>query len=194
MKLSEIAYLQSGLVLNRKEANTSKETVKTYHRLNLRSLNEDGTIDHAQLDVFYSKAVIDSNMLTHENDIVLKLFVPMNPTLILSEDEGLVIPSQLAVVRVRDNRILPSFLCYWLSTPRAMEFILLHEGWQSQRAIKISVMEDVDVPILPLEKQKMISETVSLQKKRNNLYRMLMEEENKRTSLIIQQAIGGKRK
>ena len=37
MKLSDFATLQSGLVLNRKEARSEEETAKYYKRINMRS-------------------------------------------------------------------------------------------------------------------------------------------------------------
>ncbi len=194
MILSEIAEIQSGLVLSRKEAAAAKEAARLYSRLNIRSLNENGTIDHSQLEKFPSKTILDSTVLTHANDIVLKLFTPLNPTLIRLEDEGLVIPSQLAVIRVFEKKVLPSYLCYWLSTPEAADIILFHEGWQSQRSIRIATLAELEVPIPSLKTQKTISDIASLQKKRQNLYHALMEEEEKLTSLTIQQAIGGKQK
>ena len=192
MRLSEIADLQSGLVLTRKKASSEKDTVKIYQQLNIRSLNGHGTVDHTQLEDFSSKTILDSAVLTRTNDIVLKLFAPLNPTLIQPEDEGYVIPSQLAVIRVTDKTVLPGYLCYWLSTQEALDTIFFYEGWQSQRSIKIATLAALDIPIPSLEKQNLISDIISLQRKRQMLYQILIEEENKFTALKIQQAIGGK--
>lgn len=192
MKLSKIADLQSGLVLTRKEASSPNEAVISYQRLNIRSLNENGTIDRTQLENYFSKTILESMVLTQTNDIVLKLFAPINPTLIQAEDAGLVIPSQLAVVRLKEKTILPDFLCYWLSTKEVMDTILLREGWQSQRTIRIAALAELEIPIPTPEKQKLISDIVNLQKKRQMLYQTLIEKENKFTTLKIQQAIGGK--
>ncbi len=140
MKLFEFASLQSGIVLSRKEARSPEETTKLYRRLNLRSLNMYGSIDQNTLDLFPSKYLLDDSVLTQPDDIVVKLFVPLSPVLITPNDYGLVIPSQLAVIRIYDSSVLPQYLCYWLSTQNVLDSMLSQEGWQSQKTIKIGTL------------------------------------------------------
>ncbi len=192
MKLSEIACLQSGLVLNRKEARFLEETEKIYRRINLRSLNKNGTIERNELDVYPSKEILDSSVLTHKNDIIVKLFPPIFPTLITDDDIGLVIPSQLVVIRIIEKSVLPAYLRYWLSTPEVSDYIASVEGGKSLRSIKLSTFADLDVQIPSLRKQQAISNLVSLNIKREVLYQQLIEEQNKFTALTVQKSIGGK--
>lgn len=192
MKLSEIAGLQSGLVLNRKEAHSPEETKKIYKRLNLRSLNKNGTIEKEELDIYPAAELLDSSMLTQKNDVVVKLFTPINPALITDDDIGLVIPSQLVVIRIKNSNIMPSYLCYWLSTPGVSDFIQSIESGKTLRSISVSTFANLEVPIPPLEKQQAISNIVSLNVKRETLYHQLIEEQNRLTALSIQIAMGGK--
>jgi len=194
MKLSDIVSLQSGLVLNRKEARSLEETLKVYRRLNIRALNSDNEINHEELDVFPSKELLDPAILTHPGDIVIKLFTPICPVVVTEHDSDLVIPSQLAVLRIDNGKdlILPQYLRYWLSTSEVSDLLQSLEGWQSQRTIKIGTIADLDVPILPLKEQQIISDIASTNLRRERLYRELIEEQNKLTSLNIQRIIGGK--
>jgi restriction endonuclease S subunit len=193
MKLSDIARLQSGLVLTRKEAHSPAETVKTYERLNLRSLSSYNEINHKELDIFPARDILDKTVLTQPGDIVIKLFTPIFPVVITEHDAGLVIPSQLAVIRIFNNDILPQFLRYWLSTPAVSDSLQLLEGWQSQRTIKIGTFAELEIPVLPLKKQQIIADMVSTNLHREQLYKSLIDEENKFTMLNIQRIIGGKR-
>lgn len=193
MKLSDIASLQSGLVLTRKEARSPAETVKTYERLNLRSLSSYNEINHKELDIFPARDILDKTVLTQPGDIVIKLFTPIFPVVITEHDAGLVIPSQLAVIRIFNNDILPQFLRYWLSTPAVSDSLQLLEGWQSQRTIKIGTFAELEIPVLPLKKQQIIANMVSTNLHREQLYKSLIDEENKFTMLNIQRIIGGKR-
>ena len=193
MKLSDIANLQSGLVLNRKEARYPEETVKVYKRLNLRSLSSYNEIDHKELDIFSAKGMLDQAVLTQPGDIVMKLFTPISPVVITEHDVGLVIPSQLAVIRIFNNEILPQYLRYWLSTPEVSGLLQSLEGWQSQRTIKIGTFAELEVPFLPLKEQQIIANMVSTNLRREQLYRSLIDEQNKFTMLNIQRIIGGKR-
>ena len=191
MKLSEFANLQSGLVLNRKEARSTEDTVKTYKRLNLRSLDTYGVINHSELDDYHSKELLDDAVLTQPGDIVVKLFAPLSPVLITTIYTGLVIPSQLAVIRIHDKAVLPEYLRYWLSTPEVSDALLSMEGWQSQKTIKIGTFADLDVPIPSLEMQTIISNMVHVSSRREQLYQELIKEQKKLTSLEIQKIIGG---
>ena len=192
MKLSDFATLQSGLVLNRKEARSEEETAKYYKRINMRSLNEYGELDRNDLDIFPSVEILDSAVLTQPNDIIVKLFTPIYPTLISEEDKGFIIPSQLVVIRVFDDQVLPEYLRYYLSAPEVSELMLSIEGWRSQRTIKVSTFADLEIPIPSIEKQKLIAKISDINSQRERLYKELIEEEKKLTTLKLQKYIGGK--
>lgn len=192
MKLSEIATLQTGLVLNRKEARYEEETERVYRRVTMRSLNEYDVLKRNDIDVFPSIEELDPSILTHKNDIIAKLFTPIFPTLVKEDDEGLVIPSQLVVIRVFDEHVLPEYLRYYLSAPEVSELLLSIEGWRSQRTIKVGTFADLEIPIPPIQKQRIIAEMANTDLTRKRLYRELIEEQSKLTTLEIQKYIGGK--
>ena len=192
MKLSDFATLQSGLVLNRKEARCEEETAKYYKRINMRSLSEYGELDRNDLDIFPSVEILDSAVLTQPNDIIVKLFTPIYPTLISEEDKGFIIPSQLVVIRVFDDQVLPEYLRYYLSAPEVSELMLSIEGWRSQRTIKVSTFADLEIPIPSIEKQQLIAKISAINSQRERLYKELIEEEKKLTTLKLQKYIGGK--
>ena len=192
MKLSDFATLQSGLVLNRKEARSEEETAKYYKRINMRSLSEYGELDRNDLDIFPSVEILDSAVLTQPNDIIVKLFTPIYPTLISEKDKGFIIPSQLVVIRVFDDQVLPEYLRYYLSAPEVSELMLSIEGWRSQRTIKVSTFADLEIPIPSIEKQKLIAKISETNSQRERLYKELIEEEKKLTTLKLQKYIGGK--
>ncbi|MBE6772028.1 MAG: restriction endonuclease subunit S [Ruminococcaceae bacterium] len=191
-KLSEIATLQTGLVLNRKEARCDEETVKYYKKVSMRFLNEYGVLERDDLNIFASTEKLDPSLLTHANDILVKLFTPVFPTLVTEETEGMVIPSQLAVIRVFDERVLPEYLRYYLSTPEVSELMLSIEGWRSQRTIKVGTFAEIEIPIPPIEKQRIIANLAKTDLTRRRLYTELIEEQSKLTTLEIQKYIGGK--
>lgn len=193
MKLSDIASLQSGLVLNRKEARSYEGTKKIYKRLNLRALSSYNEIDRQKLDIFPAKEILEPTVLTQPGDIVIKLFTPIFPVVITEQDAGLVIPSQLAVIRIFNSKVLPHFLRYWLSTSEVSNSLRLFEGGQSQRTIKIGTFAELEIPVPPLKDQQIIADIVSTNLCREQLYRNLIDEQNKLTMLNIQKIIGGKR-
>ena len=193
MKLSDIATLQSGLVLNRKDAHSSEETKKVYKRLNLRSLSSYNEINLQELDTFLAKELLEPSVLTQPGDIVIKLFTPIFPVVITESSSGLVIPSQLAVVRIFSSEVLPQYLRYWLSTQEVSDFLHSLDGRQFQRTIKIGAFAELKVPVPTLKEQQIIADMVSTGLHREQLYQNLIDEQKKFTMLSIQRIIGGKR-
>ena len=120
------------------------------------------------------------------------MFTPIFPTLVKEDAEGLVIPSQLVVIRVFDERVLPEYLRYYLSAPEVSELMLSIEGWRSQRTIKVGTFADLEIPIPSIEKQRLIAEMTETDLFRKRLYKELIEEQSKLTALEIQKYIGGK--
>jgi restriction endonuclease S subunit len=195
LKLSEIANVQSGLVLNRKEAKNEASIAHKYKRLNLRSLNEDGNVDKLSLDDYNTSEILDEQILTVKGDVVVRMFAPICPVTITEETSGLVIPSQLSTIRIKDNtKILPEYLRYYLSQDSVFNKILAEESWQSQRTIKISTLTNLLIPLPTMEQQKTIVKIVQSNSKRKKLYQELISQEDAHISALINKFIGGNSK
>jgi len=193
VKLSDLATIQSGLVLNRKEAQDDEEIAKAYYRLNLRSLGEDGRLKLSELEPFNSRECLDSTVLTQSGDITARLFAPICPVTVGENEVNFVIPSQLATVRLKSrDTIIPEYLRWYLAQEYVTERILSKEGGQSQRTIKISTLADLIIPIPEIEKQSLIVQIYNMSLKRERLYRDLILEENILANAMINNLIGGK--
>lgn len=193
VKLSDLATVQSGLVLNRKEAKNDGDIAEAYHRLNLRSLGDDGRIKHSELEIFNSQEYLDNSLLTQSGDIAVRLFAPICPVAVGADEIGVVIPSQLATVRLKSKDIImPEYLRWYLSQEYVTEKILSKEGGQSHRTIKISTIAELIIPIPEIEKQDLIVRIYNMGLNRERLYRDLIQQENLLTNAMINNVIGGK--
>lgn len=191
-KISEFATLQSGLVLNRREARFEEETAAIYNRLNLRSLNEYGELKSENLDYFPSKALLDDSFLTQKGDVVVKLSAPLFPTVIEESDINLVIPSQLAVIRIFDQRVIPEYVRYYLSTDRVSKYVTSVEGGIVLHSIKITTLADLKIPIPSVEKQRIIVNIAQTNSIIEKLYNELIKQEIRLSTAEIQKFLGGK--
>lgn len=192
LKLSEIANVQSGLVLNRKEAKDEAGIACTYKRLNLRSLDEDGKVDELSLDDYNASEILDGQIITVKGDVIVRMFAPICPVTITEESSGLVIPSQLSTIRIKDTKlVLPEYLRYYLSQDNVMNKILAEEGWQSQRTIKISTLVNLLIPLPTMQQQITIVKIVQANAKRKKLYQELIQQEDAYVSALINKIIGG---
>lgn len=175
LQLRDIADIQIGLVLSRKETNES--TGIKYKKLSLKAINENGIISQKELEEFNSIEVLNGNVLTKKNDIVTKLFTPLNPCLISNEYENLLIPAQLAVIRLKTDKVLPEYLRAYLSQDRINKKLTIEETGGLLRSLRIGSIATIAIPILPIKKQEIISEIYMLQIKRAELQNMLLGEQ-----------------
>lgn len=192
-KISEIADIQSGLVLSRK-ASKENMNVYPYQRLTLRSVTEDCLLDISSFETYEACEPIDEQFLTKENDIIVRLFAPVCATLITKDYEGLVVPSQLAIIRLKDScPYLPGYLSVYLTNQRILENLVEGAGMAAQKIIKVGNISELEIPCLPMEKQKMISDIANEQLNIVALYKKIIEQETLRTKTVIKDIIGGKR-
>ena len=192
-KISEIADIQSGLVLSRKAAN-EKTSVYPYKRLTLRSVTEECLLDITSFEEYAASEPIDGQFLTKENDIIVRLFAPVCATLITKDYEGLVVPSQLAIIRLKDDSAyLPGYLSVYLTNQRILENLVEGAGMAAQKIIKVGNIAELEIPCLPMEKQKMISDIANEQLNIIALYKKIIERESLRTKSVIKDIFGGKR-
>lgn len=192
-KIDDIADIQSGLVLSRKAAKT-KALSHLYKRLTLKSISEDGLLDKTSFENYEACEILNETFLTHENDILIRLFAPICAVLITKENEGLVVPSQLAIIRIKkDSPYLPGYLSVYLTNERLLEALIEGAGIAAQKIIKVGNIAELEIPYLPIEKQKMISDIANEQLNIVALYKKIIEQETIRTKSVIKDIIGGKR-
>lgn len=192
-KISEIADIQSGLVLSRKAAN-EKTSVYPYKRLTLRSVTEECLLDITSFEEYAASEPIDGQFLTKENDIIVRLFAPVCATLITKDYEGLVVPSQLAIIRLKDDSAyLPGYLSVYLTNQRILENLVEGAGMAAQKIIKVGNIAELEIPCLPMKKQEMISDIANEQLNIIALYKKIIEQESLRTKSVIKDIFGGKR-
>lgn len=192
VKISDIADAQGGLVLSRKEARTSSAIVYKYKRLTLRSLGEDGFIKNENLEDFFSNKVLNHALFTTPGDVVIRLFSPMCPTLVDNGGKGLLLPSQLAVLKVKDrSKVLPEYLRLCLSQRKIQEQVAKIESGTAQRTVKIGTIMDLTIIVPDIETQLQAVQIDVLSRNREHMYRDLIAQERLLTESIIEDIIGG---
>lgn len=192
-KISDIADIQSGLVLSRKAAKKGAAPYP-YKRLTLKSITEDGLLDKTSFENYEACEILDETFLTRKNDILIRLFAPICAVLVTKENEGLVVPSQLAIIRMKKGSpILPGYLSVYLTNERSLENLIEGAGMAAQKIIKVGNVAELEIPCLSIEKQKTISGIANEQLSIIALYKKIIEQETLRTKSVIKDIIGGKR-
>lgn len=185
MKLGEMAYVRSGLVLGRKQARGKTEY--RYPLLNLRSIHPSGYIAAELCEVFDSIEPLNPDYLTHKGDVVVRLTIPYTAVLISEEFEGYVIPSSFVVIRANCGYLLPDYLYWLLNTQKTRNQI--YEGAVSNMlgAVKPRYFAEFEIEDLPLDRQRIIAELNQLAQRENQLLMKLAAEKEKYYNQMIHQ-------
>ena len=178
MQISELVKAQGGLVLSRKETKASGNGGCPYKRLTLRALTEDGEIDSSALEDFCASETLNHAWFASPGDVVIRLFSPLCPVVIEEGQEKLLVPSQLAILKVKDCTILlPEFLKISLSQKEIQE--------------KLGTIMELQIEVPDKETQRRVVEMDTLCRKKERIYLKLMEQERQLTEIAIRKIMGG---
>lgn len=183
MKLESIAEVRSGLVLSRKQARESSDF--KYALLNLRSIHVNGHIDLKQLGVFYATESLSACYLSQVGDVIIRLSAPYTAVLIDEATAGMVVSSNLVIIRVDRRELLPEYLFWLLNTPKVKRSIYENTSSNMLGAINAKYFSDFDIPALPLPKQQKIADMNALALKEATLLRRLAEQKERYYSFMI---------
>lgn len=179
IKLKEIAEIQTGLVLSRKEAAESSNEFEVYRQLNLKAINSEGYIDMELLEEFKANEVLSKDYITRKDDILVRLTSPYTAVLIDENSAGIVVPSHFIIVRARKEYVLPEYLYWLLNSDRVKLEIAKNISSTTTGAVKPAVYASLVIDELSLEQQKNIATVYSLTKKEAYLYEQLKSEKER---------------
>lgn len=191
-KISDIADAQGGLVLSRKEDKNPSADAYCFKRLTLRALGDNGYIIKKDLEDFYSKDSLSNVLFTSLDDVVIRLFSPICPVVVSEDDTGLLVPSQLAVLKVKGEvPVLPEYLRLCLAQREIQERVQKVESGTAQRTVKLGTIMDLQVLIPDLDTQRRVVQIDILSRERERVYQELIVQERLLTERIIENIIGG---
>lgn len=190
MQLGEIAFVRTGLVLNRKKPDPTEKVLAVYNIFTLKNITEYGRINLREIEKFSSTSVLDGNYFTQKNDILMRLSYPHTAIFVDGDHEGLLIPSSFAVIRVSEGDILPEYLTWYLNTKEIKNQLeKAHAGSRIPSTNK-QVLKSLPIRKPILERQKSLIDVFKLHLKEQDIYQRLIEEKAKQfesyTQILLQ--------
>lgn len=190
-KLGDIAKINTGLVVKRKQAGLSEEVFANYKMLTLKSFEQEGWLNENELDYFDSIEQLGSKYLTCKGDVVIRLSYPNKAIAINKDNEGILIPSLFAVIRLSDSTILPDYLSIYLNSDEMKEFYAKTVIGSAIQIIKTSLLNEVIVKAPDIETQQKVIELYTLMRKEKVLLEELMEEKARYNKTVLRKLITG---
>lgn len=186
MKLQDVASVRSGLVLARKQS--KENTDYQYPLINLRCIQQEGSIDMKEIDIYKAKEPLKREYLSQEGDIVVRLTAPYTAILIDNATSGMVISSNFVVIRVEDKRLLPEYLFWLLNTKKIKRKIYENTTSNMLGAIKAKFFNDFELTVISADEQYAIAQLNLLSKKEQRLLKELAVQKDKLCSSLLIQA------
>lgn len=189
MKLINIADVQTGLVLVRKRADVNQKDTHKYNMLTLKSFEPQGQLNENEICLFFSKEKLENKYLTIKGDVIIRLTAPYTAICITDKQEGLIIPSNFAIIRLKEKKFMPEFVALFLNSEMIEKRFFKSSISATIPLIKTAHLKDIDIAEKPLAIQKSIVELNHLYVKEKILLSKLMSEKERLIETSINKII-----
>ncbi len=186
IKLSNLAEIKTGLVLNRKKADLGEDNKFYYRTVSLKSFNENAIYDDAFSDEFISNEQIKEDYLVKQGDILLRLREPNFAVYIDKDYENLIYPSLMVRVKLQDRRFDANFIAHYLNSNIVKKALFAELSGTTIPMINVANVNEIEIPLINLDKQNKIVEYLKLAHQENALLLNLIIQKQKYSKEIFE--------
>ncbi len=185
--LSDIATVRTGLVIARKKAQLDSPSKIEYEQISLKYFGAGVALTkpEKEKDIFIAAEKIDRKYFTREGDVVVRLRAPSSAVYIEKEDEGLLIHSLLAVIRVKSDKVNAKYLAYYLNAHVTQRVLKQDIKGTAIPMLKTRDLEQMAVALPPVKKQKELVKLLELADKERALLHRLAEEKQRLSQAFL---------
>ena len=150
----------------------------------------NGKVNHKDVAEYVIKKGSGQSRMTVVDDVVVKLTTPYECALITMEDEDLIVPSYCLILRDFDPKEIDlHYLVGYLNTESAKEQLVTRVSAGYNSMIKMKDVQEIPVPILPMEEQKYLGRLYRISTEKQMLLRDMLENEIKMADSLITSAV-----
>ncbi|MCS2900563.1 restriction endonuclease subunit S [Bacteroides thetaiotaomicron] len=111
-------------------------------------------------------------------------------TIFHTQKYNAVASSSFLIIRIRDKkRILPDYLCWFFNRQTTLQYLTSNAKGTSIPSISKSTVEELNIPILPVDKQEKIIAIAKLQKTEERLYKKIIRKREQLTEYKLKNII-----
>lgn len=179
MKLGDICNIESGLILSRKRARNEIELKKYYKVLSLNNIEIHGDFNEAELEQFPSNEILPDHYFTQIGDILVRLNDPYTAVCIQEYQAGVLIPSYFVSIEITHPNFLPEYVSWYLNSKAVKRKFHQAQSGTITPNINQKVIQELDIPYLPIEEQEKITQIHQLYLHERRLLKRLIEEKHR---------------
>jgi hypothetical protein len=189
MQIKELAQVQMGYSFrSRLEIFADGDTAV----IQMKDLTDDNTVDCSSL-ALVDMGKLKKHLLVQKGDLIFRSRSFTLNTAILQQQVGqAVVSAPLFRIRIiKPELILPEYLNWYISQRDAQVFLTSRAGGTKQKMIGKQDIEELEIPLPGLEKQKIIVETALLAAREQAILKALAEKRAQYISAKLMQFIAG---
>jgi hypothetical protein len=181
MRLNKIAKIQSGYISRGK---IEPREYGTHFLLQAKNVDGHRLTYVADSLIRFSPTLARKDRILETGDVLFMARGVRNYSLLMREiPDSVLAAACFFVVTVSSDQVLPAYLSWYLNQPPAQNYLSRHSGrGVHMPVVRRSVLENLDVPLPPLEAQKKIAELDALMRQEQQLLDKLAQ---KRKNLIV---------
>lgn len=183
--LGNFTTVRTGLVVARKKARLDSLGSILYTQIGLRCFSSSTLLDKTQTDDFISAEIINDKYLTQEGDVLVRLRSPSSAVYIKKADEGLLITSLLAVIRVNDSRLDPRYLAYYINSHFSQKLLQREIKGTAIPMLKTKDLEKLQITLSSLKEQKRVVKFLDLAEREQKLLLALAKEKQQLSQAVL---------
>ncbi|WP_138091003.1 restriction endonuclease subunit S [Halalkalibacterium halodurans] len=191
MQLEHIAEIKTGIVLTRKKADVDLNVKAKYRLLTLKNINDDGTFNNEEFELFESNDILSPHYFTEEGDVIIRLSHPNTAIYIDESHSGLLVPSYFAIIKVDKIRCLPAYLAWYLNTEAVKKELERSQAGSRIPTTNKNTLKAITIHDIPIQRQEALIQLLLLHQKEKQLYQKLIEEKEKWFKSITDKIIQG---
>lgn len=183
MKLKSIAHIQSGHITR---GRIEPKDDGGCHLLQARDVDAERLSYRVDSMARFNPVKSAKDWVLRPKDLLFMARGARNFTLLIKDDlpDDVLAAACFFIIRVSSQKIFPEYLGWYLNQEPVVRYLHQHTGQSVHMpVVKRAVLEGIDVPVPPLETQKMVAGLVILMNKERALLEKLAQ---KRTSLITE--------
>jgi len=160
--------------------------------IQMKDLLDDNTVGCGDL-VKIDMEMVKEHHLVQKGDLVFRSRGHVTTAAVLLEEPGkAVVAAPLLRIRItKPDRVLPEYLNWYISQRDAQIFLTSRAKGTVQKMISKQAIEELEVSLPSLEKQKNIVELASLIAREQNLLQQISEKREKYISTVLMQFAKG---
>ena len=183
-KLNSVAEIVGGQILTRVISKNNDGT--SVPVLMPKAINSRVILTNNLGEAILEKDV-KSDKYTRKGDVVIKLSTPYDAAYVMESEEGLLIPSFCAAIRITNNELMNAkYLTAYLNTSYVRNLLSLIVSDTNKPMIKINDIRLLEIPNVPAQDMEDIGESYVLSgKKKEIMLEMIRAEDNLMENIVL---------